>query len=80
MTLLKEVGLSISDLDRIIIAGGFGSYIDLEKAITIGLLPEMDTDKISYLGNGSLLGAKMSSLNNQIRRDVVEVVKKNDQF
>ncbi|GAB6886773.1 corrinoid activation/regeneration protein AcsV [Desulfothermus okinawensis JCM 13304] len=80
MTLLKEVGLSISDLDRIIIAGGFGSYIDLEKAITIGLLPEMDTDKISYLGNGSLLGAKMSSLNNQIRRDVVEVVKKMTNF
>ena len=80
MTLLKEVGLSISDLDRIIIAGGFGSYIDLEKAITIGLLPEMDTSKITYLGNGSLLGAKMSSLNNQIRRDVVEVVKKMTNF
>ncbi len=80
MTLLKEVGLSIPDLDRIIIAGGFGSYIDLEKAITIGLLPEMDTSKISYLGNGSLLGAKMSSLNNQIRRDVVEVVKKMTNF
>jgi uncharacterized 2Fe-2S/4Fe-4S cluster protein (DUF4445 family) len=80
MTLLKEVGLSISDLDRIIIAGGFGSYIDLEKAITIGLLPEMDTDKITYLGNGSLLGAKMSSLNNHIRREVVEVVKKMTNF
>ncbi len=80
MTLLKEVGLSISDLDRIIIAGGFGSYIDLEKAITIGLLPEMDTSKITYLGNGSLLGAKMSSLNNHIRRDVVEVVKKMTNF
>ena len=80
MTLLKEVGLSISDLDRIIIAGGFGSYIDLEKAITIGLLPEMDTDKITYLGNGPLLGAKMSSLNNHIRREVVEVVKKMTNF
>lgn len=80
MTLLKEVGLTINDLDRIIIAGGFGSYIDLEKAITIGLLPEMDTNKITYLGNGSLLGAKMSSLNNQIRRDVVEVVKKMTNF
>ncbi len=80
MTLLKEVGLSIQDLDRIIIAGGFGSYIDLEKAITIGLLPEMDTDKITYVGNGSLMGAKMSSLNNHIRRDVVEVIKKMTNF
>ncbi len=80
MTLLKEVGLSIQDLDRIIIAGGFGSYIDLEKAITIGLLPEMDTEKITYVGNGSLMGAKMSSLNNHIRRDVVEVIKKMTNF
>ena len=41
MTLLEEVGLTVKDLDRIILAGGFGSYVDLEKAMTIGLLPEM---------------------------------------
>ena len=80
MTLLNEVGLSISDLQRIIIAGGFGNFIDLEKAMTIGLLPEMDTDKITYVGNGSLMGAKMSALNNQIRRDVVEVTRKMTNF
>ena len=80
MTLLNEVGLSISDLQKIIIAGGFGNYIDLEKAMTIGLLPEMDTDKIIYVGNGSLMGAKMSALNNQIRRDVVEVTRKMTNF
>ncbi len=80
MTLLNEVGLSISDLQKIIIAGGFGNFIDLEKAMTIGLLPEMDTDKIVYVGNGSLMGAKMSALNNQIRRDVVEVTRKMTNF
>jgi uncharacterized 2Fe-2S/4Fe-4S cluster protein (DUF4445 family) len=72
-TLLEEVGLSIYDLDRIILAGGFGSYIDLEKAIVIGLLPEIDTDKVTFVGNGSLMGAKMSSLTNRIRKDVSEV-------
>ncbi len=72
-TLLEEVGLSIYDLDRIILAGGFGSYIDLEKAIVIGLLPEIDTDKVTFVGNGSLMGAKMSSLTNRIRRDVGQV-------
>ena len=80
MTLLNEIGLSISDLDRIMIAGGFGSYIDLEKAMTIGLLPEMDAEKITYVGNGSMMGAKMSSLNNHIRRDVVEVTTKMTNF
>ncbi len=80
VTLLNEVGLNMEDLDKIIIAGGFGSYVDLEKAMTIGLLPEMDPDKILYVGNGSLLGAKMSSLNNHIRKDVVEVTKKMTNF
>ncbi len=75
-TLLKEVGLTIADLDRIILAGGFGSYVDLESAMTIGLLPETDPEKVTYLGNGSLLGAKMSVLTNRIRRDVVEVTHK----
>ncbi len=72
-TLLEEVGLSIEGIDRIFLAGGFGSYIDLEKAMVIGLLPEIDHDKVTFVGNGSLMGAKMSSLTNRIRRDVGEV-------
>jgi len=79
-TLLDEVGLSLQDLDRIILAGGFGRYIDLEKAMTIGLLPETDPEKITYIGNGSLMGARMSSLSNHIRRDVVEVTRKMTNF
>ncbi len=75
MTLLAEVGLTIGDLDQIILAGGFGSYVDLDKAMTIGLLPETDTDKVIFVGNGSLMGAKMSSLTNRIRKDVTEVTK-----
>ncbi len=80
LTLLNEIGLTIGDLDRILVAGGFGSYVDLEKAMTIGLLPEMDPEKITYVGNGSLMGAKMSSLNNRIRLDVTEVTKKMTNF
>jgi uncharacterized 2Fe-2S/4Fe-4S cluster protein (DUF4445 family) len=80
VTLLEEVGLTIHDIDHIILAGGFGSYVDLEKAITIGLLPEVDPDKVTFIGNGSLMGAKMSSLTNSIRKDVVEVTKKMTNF
>ena len=80
MTLLTEVGMSISDIEHIILAGGFGSYVDLEKAMTIGLLPEMDTDKVTFIGNGSLMGARMSSLTNRIRQDVSEVTKKMTNF
>ncbi len=75
LTLLDEVGLTINDISRVILAGGFGSYVDLESAITIGLLPEIDTDRVTYLGNGSLLGCKMNCLTNKLRQDVGNVVK-----
>ncbi len=80
ITLLEEVGLGMDDIDRIFLAGGFGSYVDLEKAMTIGLLPEIDPDKVRFIGNGSLMGAKMSSLTNRIRKDVVEVTKRMTNF
>ena len=80
MTLLSEVGMGIQDIERIILAGGFGSYVDLEKAMVIGLLPEIDPARVTYVGNGSLMGAKMSSLTNRIRKDVVEVTRKMTNF
>jgi len=80
MTLLEEVGLSMDMVERIILAGGFGSYIDLEKAMTIGLLPEIDPECVTFIGNGSLMGARMSSLTNRIRKDVVSVTQKMTNF
>jgi len=74
-TLLEEVGLTIQDIEHVILAGGFGSYIDLEKSMTIGFLPEIDAEKVTFIGNGSLMGAKMSSLTNRLRNDVGEVTK-----
>jgi len=80
MTLLEEVGLSVEMIEHIILAGGFGSYIDLERAMTIGLLPEIDPDRVTYIGNGSLQGARMSSLTNKIRQDVIEVTRRMTNF
>ncbi|MBL0712984.1 MAG: DUF4445 domain-containing protein [Desulfosarcina sp.] len=75
MTLLEEVGLSMADIEQIYLAGGFGSYVDLEKGMTIGLLPEIDPDKVTYIGNASLLGARMAALTNRLRQDVVKVTR-----
>jgi uncharacterized 2Fe-2S/4Fe-4S cluster protein (DUF4445 family) len=74
LTLLEEIGLTVNDIERITLAGGFGSYVDLQSAITIGLLPEIEPEKVTYLGNGSLLGCKINSLTNALRRDVAKVV------
>ncbi|MEW6095984.1 MAG: ASKHA domain-containing protein [bacterium] len=64
-TLLNSVGLSISDISKIIIAGNLGFHLEIEKAITIGLFPEMPSSKFTFIGNGSLLGATLCALSKQ---------------
>lgn len=65
-TLLKSVGLSFQELDKVIIAGTFGSHLDIEEAITIGLMPDIDRTKFFFIGNGSLLGARLSSFSSEL--------------
>jgi uncharacterized 2Fe-2S/4Fe-4S cluster protein (DUF4445 family) len=79
-TLVEEVGLIITDLEQIILAGAFGSYIDLDAAMTVGLLPEVETNRVLYVGNGSLMGAWMSEMSNHIRQNVVDVVRRMTSF
>jgi uncharacterized 2Fe-2S/4Fe-4S cluster protein (DUF4445 family) len=74
--LLDKVGLTFQDLEQVIIAGAFGDFIDLEEAITIGLLPEIPTDRYLFIGNGSLLGAKLISLSNELLDDGERIARK----
>ena len=69
VTLLQSVGLSVGNLEQVVIAGAFGSFIDVERAITIGLLPELPLDRFLFIGNGSLLGARLISFCNEILDD-----------
>jgi len=69
MVLLEQAGLDFSMIDRILIAGGFGQYLNVEKAITIGLLPDIDHDKFKYLGNSSIAGAYMALLSDDYRNE-----------
>jgi uncharacterized 2Fe-2S/4Fe-4S cluster protein (DUF4445 family) len=76
VTLLSEVGLTMNDLEEVIIAGGFGNYINIEKSITIGLLPELPLSKFKFIGNGSLLGARLVCFSNVLRTDVKRIFNK----
>lgn len=58
--LLEKVGLTVESLDRVIIAGAFGSFIQLDHAITIGLLPDIPRQKFAFIGNSSLMGARLA--------------------
>jgi uncharacterized 2Fe-2S/4Fe-4S cluster protein (DUF4445 family) len=73
--LLDSVGLRFQDVDQLLIAGGFGHSIDLDKAISIGLLPEIDTEKYLFVGNGSLLGARLLSFSKDLLRETERIAR-----
>ncbi len=59
-TLLESVGIGFAEVERVILAGNFGAHIDLERAIAIGLLPDVERERFYYLGNASMLGCRIS--------------------
>jgi len=64
--LLSKIGLSVDAVDRVIIAGAFGSFINLDHAITIGLLPDISPEKFHFIGNSSLKGARLATLDSRL--------------
>ena len=74
-TLLQHVGLSFQDIQEVLIAGAFGNYLDIENAITIGLLPDLDRERFKFIGNGSLLGARLVCFSNQLIAEVEKVAR-----
>ncbi|MBL7126220.1 MAG: DUF4445 domain-containing protein [Dehalococcoidales bacterium] len=72
-TLSKSVGIECCNFDRVIIAGAFGSHIDIKRAITIGLLPELPEKRFIFIGNGSLLGARLTSFSTDLLDDARRV-------
>jgi len=74
-TLIKSVGLTLADLEQVIIAGAFGSHINIEKSITIGLFPDIPRDRFVFIGNGSLLGARLASFSTDLMDDARRVAR-----
>ncbi len=74
-TLLDSVGLAFEDVQRVIIAGGFGHSVDLEKAQTIGLLPDVAPEKFLFVGNGSLLGARLLSFSRDLLKEAERIAR-----
>jgi uncharacterized 2Fe-2S/4Fe-4S cluster protein (DUF4445 family) len=64
-TLLKKLGLRLEQIESFYIAGGFGKSLNVENAIRIGLLPDLERGKFYYLGNTSLLGAYLVLLSDK---------------
>jgi len=61
-SLTDYIGLEFDMIDTFYVAGGFGSFLDIPKSIAIGLLPDIPREKIQFIGNSSLTGARMCLL------------------
>jgi uncharacterized 2Fe-2S/4Fe-4S cluster protein (DUF4445 family) len=61
-SLIDYAGLTFDKLEKIYVAGGFGNYLNIEKAVGIGLLPDIPRERIEFVGNSSLMGARMALL------------------
>jgi uncharacterized 2Fe-2S/4Fe-4S cluster protein (DUF4445 family) len=75
MTLLAQMEMPVEAIEQVYIAGGFGRYLELDQAITIGLLPEFPAEKVKYVGNGSLLGAHLVLLSRAARETAGEIAR-----
>lgn len=72
-TMLGTLDMTPDDIERIILAGGIGSGIDIKKAISIGMLPNLPEEKYSYIGNSSLTGACAMLLSDDAKDKVFEL-------
>jgi len=74
--LMKKENVHPEDLDQVFIAGAFGSHINSENAVFLGLVPDVPLRKIKFLGNTAVTGAKAALISTKIRREAEEIVKK----
>ncbi len=72
-TLIEKIEMDFGSLSKIYIAGGFGRFLNIEYAKTIGLIPNLDEEKFHFIGNSSILGAYMTLISKKHREKQAEV-------
>ena len=74
--LAESVGVPLETVEQVLIGGSFGKYINVEKAVEIGLLPDMEWSRFQFLGNTSVRGAYYALLDRHARQRVQEIAAK----
>ncbi len=72
-TLLSAVDMTVEMIDKVYVAGGIGSGINMKNAVNIGMFPDVDLDKFRYIGNSSLTGAYAMVMGDQAVEKVAQV-------
>ncbi len=71
--LLQSVDMTVEEISHVYVAGGIGSGINMKNAVNIGMLPDVELEKFSYIGNSSLTGAYAMVLSDQAIEKCAEV-------
>ena len=71
--LLESLGMDFSVIDKVYIAGGIGNSLNIENAITIGLLPDVEREKFEYIGNSSLVGSYLALISKDAKNKLEEI-------
>ena len=74
--LLDNAGITGEELDRVLLAGAFGNYLDRRSAMRIGLLPPVELDKVKGLGNAASTGAGMMLVSVDERKRALELTRR----
>jgi uncharacterized 2Fe-2S/4Fe-4S cluster protein (DUF4445 family) len=74
--MLKAKGLSVEGLDGVLIAGAFGSYLNIRNSQALGLLPRMDEERVMFVGNASLAGARLLLVSKEEREELESLVQR----
>ena len=72
-TLLRSVDMTVDCIDRVYVAGGIGSGINMKNAVNIGMFPDVELSKFHYIGNSSLTGAYAMVLSDEANAKCAEV-------
>jgi uncharacterized 2Fe-2S/4Fe-4S cluster protein (DUF4445 family) len=71
--LLDAAGIDAAQLDEVVVAGAFGTYLDLRSAVRVGLLPDLPAERFRQVGNAAGAGAQQLLLSRERRLQAVEL-------
>ncbi|MGB2964502.1 MAG: ASKHA domain-containing protein [Anaerolineales bacterium] len=71
--LVETEGVAESDIEQVIIAGAFGTFIDVKSAITIGMLPDLPLERFKQVGNAAGTGARLALISQSERKKSKEI-------
>ncbi len=64
--LLESVDVRAEQIEEVVVAGGFGHYLDLEKVMVLGMFPELPAERFRFVGNASLAGARVAATSSEM--------------